>query len=250
MRVVRMLLFLGLICAASAAPAAVKYYDSSKKNGAAGDSRLTATNLCPPVQTTPADLQGFYQLLDDGLGTVTLQQFNDVSINLIDLGPDQLTLTFGPGSFVFIDNNHTQTISAPHVSTTSNIGGHGASGTGPSETTEWGLVSGFQITGARFCISSPVSICDQNGFAHGQTIVPTLNSDTYNLGTWSFDADGDFESDQYIIFRTSNGGLSNNQSLFRGAFVGASLPALPLIGFGALALSLAVIGGRSLVGKK
>ena len=76
-----------------------------------------------------------------------------------------------------------------------------------------------------------------------------LASDTYNLGTWNFDAVGDLSA-TWIITRTSAGGLSNSQELHRGAFVGASLPALPLVGFGALALSLAVIGGRALFGKK
>jgi len=52
------------------------------------------------------------------------------------------------------------------------------------------------------------------------------------------------------IQRTSNGGLQNSRWNMRGAFVGSGLPALPLVGFGALALSLAVIGGRALVGKK
>ena len=76
-----------------------------------------------------------------------------------------------------------------------------------------------------------------------------LASDTYDLGTWNFDAVG-YEAAQRHITRTSNGGLTNNGGNYRGAFVGASLPALPLVGFGALALSLAVIGGRSLLGKK
>ena len=58
------------------------------------------------------------------------------------------------------------------------------------------------------------------------------------------------EAEHQHITRTSNGGLTNNGGKHRGDFVGASLPALPLFGFGALALSLAVIGGRALLGKK
>ena len=54
----------------------------------------------------------------------------------------------------------------------------------------------------------------------------------------------------WYITRTSNGGLSNNQNFLRGTFVGAALPALPLVGFGILALGLAVAGGRRLAGKK
>ena len=136
-----------------------------------------------------------------------------------------------------------------NVINASGMGAHGPSGTAPSESVEWGVVSGFEITGRSFCLSSPITICNLNGLAHGITIPSILASDTYNLGTWNFDAVGDLSA-TWIITRTSAGGLSNSQELHRGAFVGASLPALPLVGFGALALSLAVIGGRALFGKK
>ena len=95
-----------------------------------------------------------------------------------------------------------------------------------------------------------MTICNGAGFAHGQTVTPVLPSDTYNMGTWNFDAAGDYTSDTPYIQRTSNGGLPNRRYDPRGAFQGASLPALPLVGFGALALSLAVIGGRAVLGKK
>jgi hypothetical protein len=74
------------------------------------------------------------------------------------------------------------------------------------------------------------------GFA--PTTFPVLPSASYDLGTWNFDAEGDYEAAQAYIFRTSNGGLANLQQLLRGAFVGASLPALPLLGFAALAAGL------------
>ena len=60
-------------------------------------------------------------------------------------------------------------------------------------------------------------------------------------------AEGDYEAAQPYIFRTSNGGLSNTQFDLRGVFVGASLPALPLVGLGALAACLAVAGSRRLL---
>jgi len=166
---------------------------------------------------------------------------------ITDLGPDQLTATFGPGAFIFIDNRTTNT-NVPSGGTV-HVGSPGA-GTDPGESAVWGIVSGWSLTGARFCVSSPVSICNQNGFAHGATIVPGLTSGSFNLGTWAFDTVGDYEAVAPYLTRTSNGGLSNNHTLMRGAFAGSALPALPLVGFGALALSLAVIGGRSLMGKK
>ena len=75
------------------------------------------------------------------------------------------------------------------------------------------------------------------------------NENRYADGNPDRDADRYSDVDAYIQ-RTSNGGLQNSRYDMRGMFVGASLPALPLVGFGALAVSLAVIGGRALLGRK
>ena len=56
----------------------------------------------------------------------------------------------------------------------------------------WGLVSGWSITGSVFCESSSASFCINAGLPHGQTTPPGLASYTYNLGTWAFDAVGDY----------------------------------------------------------
>jgi len=202
------------------------------------------------IVTTIDGLEGYRRLNDDGLGTVTLDEFVSVADNITDIGPDLLITVFGPGAFIFIDNTATTSITSTHPSNSSGIGAHGPSGTAPGETAEWGVVSGFVNTGSNFCLSSPVTICNQNGFAHGSTLPTVLPSSTYDLGTWNFDAEGDLLAETWYLTRTSNGGLSNNHVLVSGNFVGSALPALPLIGFGALALSLAVLGGRALVGKK
>jgi hypothetical protein len=234
------LLALGL---AGSAQAEIKAYNSSRDNGTPGDIITNSVDLNPPLQVTPDTVQGTAFLSDDGLGTVTL---NDIDIEvsvLINFGEDLLTMTQGPGAFIFIDTRRTNSISAPHVSDP-------FSGSAPAETTEWGIVSGWALTGYEFCLSSPPTLCNQAGFAHSATIGPVLPSDTYDLGTWTFDAAGDYEASQWYITRTNNGGLSNTNYLLRGAFQGAGLPALPLVGFGVLALSLAAIGGRALVGRK
>jgi len=134
----------------------------------------------------------------------------------------------------------------PFTSNTSGSGTHGPSGSGANESVEWGVVSGFQITGRVFCLSSPVGICFNAEFSHGATIPRILPSATYDLGTWNFDAVGDYEAAQGYISRTSNGGLTNNGNLLRGALHGASLPALPLFSFGCLAIGLATLGVRSM----
>jgi len=234
----------------SSAQAVVKAYDQSETNGLPGDFLNTATNLCPPAQTTPGTLQGATTLDDSTAGTVTITDLDVVQEVQIDLGPDQLVVTFGPGAFIFIDSASTTTIAGTHESNTSGIGAHGPSGTDPGETSEWGIVSGWDQLGTQFCLSSPVAICNGAGFAHGATILPVMPSNTYDLGTWNFDTSGNYSTAAAFIQRTSNGGLQNSRWALRGAFVGAALPALPLVGFGALALSLAVIGGRAVIGKK
>jgi hypothetical protein len=250
MRLRSMLIVAAVLCLAGSAHAATKFYDQSATNGLQADFLNTATNLCPPVQTSPGILQGVSTITDNGTGTVTLEQ-NAVAITtFIDLGPEALTITFGPGAFIFIDAILTETIASPHESNASGVGAHGPSGTAPGESAEWGIVSGFMTTGRIFCLSSPITVCNGAEFAHGTTIPPLLPSATYDLGTWNFDAEGDYSTESPHIQRTSNGGLQNSRYDLKGAFVGASLPALPLVGFGALALGLAVIGGRALLGKK
>lgn len=241
------LVFTTLLVAGSA-QAVVKAYDASAENGLPGDVRRFSPTTCPPVRFTANNLTGFHILDDGGLGTVTLLEYNGAQDTTTNLG-DELTPVFGPGAFIFIEVELTRNIAAPATSNTSGVGSFGPSGTDPGEATEWGVVSGFTITGSNFCVASPVSICNANGFSHGQTTPNELPSTTYDLGTWTFDAEGDFESTWYIT-RTSNGGISNNQAMLRGAFHGSSLPALPLLGLGGLALGFAAIGARTLVGRK
>jgi hypothetical protein len=250
MRIAHVLAGLAALTLAGSAQAAVKVFDASKNNGTPGDLISSGQTTCPPVMTTPGALQGFAQLEDDGLGTVTMQDIN-ISIPLVaDYGPDLLTQAYGPGAFFFLTQSSTTSITGPHVSTTGGIGAHGPSGTAPGETAEWGIVSGWTISGYVYCASSPTALCGNNGFQHAATISSTqLPSTTFDLGTWSFDAEGDYTGHPYIA-RTTTGGLVNVRYAVRGSFVGASLPALPFVGFGALALGLAVIGGRAVRGKK
>ena len=241
-----------VIAYAGSAQAGVKFYNQTTEGGTPGDQRRISINICPPITTSLGRTDGgFIHLTDDGTGTVTMNDVSFVADAFTDLGPDILTSVFGPGGFIFIDSKLTRNLLAEtNISNTSGVGPHGPSSTAPGSTTEWGIIDSWNITGENFCLSSPVTICNQNGFAHGGTIGNILPSDTYNLGTWNFDSIGDLEAETWYVSRTSNGGLSNNHDLPKAAFVGASLPALPLIGFGALALGLTVIGGRALMGKK
>jgi len=233
------------LCIAVPAGAAVKSYDSSTANGEPGDNKQTSINVCPPVRLQRGVITGSTTLLDNGTGTVTLSSLVMAEDRRTDFGPDALAPTFGPGAFVFIASNVTRETTSPNESTTQGVGGHGPSGTAPGQSAEWGILAGFVGTGSQFCVSSPVSICNQNGFAHGQTNTFLISSTTYDLGTWRFDARGDMAAETWFIKRTSNGGLANTQAYLRGAFHGAALPALPVLGFGVLAVCLAVLGGRA-----
>jgi len=250
MRPQSVLLSLLVLVFAGSAQAVTKVYNSTADNGIPSDFVNTATNLCPPIQTSPGIIQGDATLTDDSTGTVTLNELNNTILTFIDLGPDQLTVTFGPGAFIFIDSKTTATSGANHISNTTGIGAHGPSTTGPGTSAEWGVTSGWTNTGRNYCVSSPVAICNNANFAHGQTIPPLLSSTTFYLGTWNFDAEGDYSTENPYISATSNGGLQNNRNDLRGAFQGSALPALPLVGFGALALSLAAIGIRATAGRK
>ena len=139
---------------AGAAQAGVKFYDASRNNGSPADGFLNSTGLCPPAVTTLGDTFGFMELSDDGLGTVTLEEFSSETDIVADLGPEQLQGAFGPGAFVFIINQSTTSTSAPQVSNASGVGAHGPSITTPGSSAEWGILSGFQITGLTFCIAS------------------------------------------------------------------------------------------------
>ena len=245
MRLPISLLVLAMIHLGGSASAVTKFYDSTGNNGLPGDRILYSSDRCPPIQTTEGSEEGWAVLEDDEAGSVSLD-LKLTGRTIADLTQGELIPVFGPGAFIFIDDNTTNTNVPPGGSVHAGLAG---SGTDPGEAAVWGIVSGWSLTGSSFCVSSPISICNNAGFAHGQTISRTLTSGTFNLGTWSFDAEGDDQASPYITV-TSNGGLTNNQALLRGAFTGSALPALPLVGAGALALSLAVIGGRSLMGRK
>ena len=124
--------------------------------------------------------------------------------------------------------------------------------TAPTGTVDWGVLSGWVNSGISFCISSPQTICTGGSqIPHGVTTPsPAPNSPTYDLGTWAFDAEGDFAALAPYINQTNNGGTSNRQFLLKGAFVGGSIPALPIIGAGALTLGLLVVGARTTLRKR
>jgi len=221
--------------ASPAVRADVKVYDSTPPSSLGTDLIVNSPGLCPPISTTEGFYHGHATITDTGSGTVTL---DELLITTDSVGSFDTTNFFGPGAFVFT-SALTTTRPAP--------GQPGSGSTAPGGTVSWGILSGWSSTGATFCASSPTSVCiDSANLAHGVTVLASTESTTYDLGTWTFGSPaGDFEGTPYI-FITNTGGTSNSIRRLRGTFVGASLPALPLVGFGALAVALAAAGGRAL----
>ncbi|MEZ4215780.1 MAG: hypothetical protein R3E88_04830 [Myxococcota bacterium] len=234
-----------LVAAAAAAlalpaSAVVKVYDSTPPHGTPGDEFQFSTTLCPPISVTPGAQQGSYRLNDTGGGTVTVVEIDMQRVTRVDF---DATATFGPGAYVFVDA----------VSFISASPGQTAPGsTAPTGTVDWGILGGWANTGVGFCVASPQTICTAGAqLPHGATTrLSPITSPTFDLGTWTFDAGGDFQAASNYVWGTFNGGLSNRQSLLRGAFVGGSVPALPLVGVGALALGLLAAGARAGLRKK
>jgi hypothetical protein len=234
-KVKKFLLAVLILTLAPAAFADIKVYNSSPPQGVAGDRIGIRSTLCPLVSPTPGAMQGSVTLTDAGLGTVTMTSILVYQPSVIDI---DTTPVFGPDSFIFID------------STTSTEPAGDQTGAGSTTgSVDWGIITGWAVSGGSFCISSPISTCNDNGFMHGLTLTPIQPSSTYDMGTWTFDAAGDYEASTYIQ-RTSMGGQANTQWDLRGAYVGSGLPALPLVGMGAMALGLLVVGARTVIRKK
>ncbi|MCA9510778.1 MAG: hypothetical protein KC560_08755 [Myxococcales bacterium] len=243
MRIRTLVSTLALVALAHPASAVVKTYDATAPHGTVGDEILFTTTLCPPVQSTPGRLQGQYRLEDAAGGTVTLTEFGMRRFVNTNIANGAIDGVFGPGSYVFVTSDST---SKPTEGTTH------AGSTAPGGSIDWGVLSGWTRSGVAFCISSPLTICNvSTQVPHGiTTSAPNANSPTYDLGTWAFDAEGDFAATTAYITQTANGGLTNIQFLLRGAFVGGSVPALPIVGAGALAVALLAMGARTALRKR
>lgn len=223
---------LATLALASPSLATVKVYDSTKSGGQGGDVLLYVVATCASISVTPGALGGHTTLVDAGGGGVTLDSISIEKLVTFDV---DTTAVFGPGAFFF----------ATQLQTDRPLGGQlGTGTTAPLGSVSWGVISGWSSTGASFCIASPAATCENNGFQHGATISAKAQSPTYDLGTWSFDVEGDYSAGAYID-QTANGGESNIQWLLRGSYVGVSAPALPLVGAAALAAALAVSGIRA-----
>jgi len=231
---------IAVIAFSTNAIAETKVYSSNPPGGLQGDAIINTPANSPSSEFFGESQFGRVVITDDGLGTVTLDEFIDTSSPTpLDL---DLSTALGPGAFVF---NAPTTTTSPTPGQTGT--GSTAAGTG---SITWGVISGWTNTGFQFCISSPTTVCNSTSTPHGVTTeADDVPSSTYDLGTWSFDAEGNYEASP-LIGSTLSGGTSNIVLLYRGRLVGPALPALPLLGMGALGLALLSLGARSSLQKK
>jgi hypothetical protein len=240
----RLIVIAVLMAVATPALAEVRAYtaiDPDKPNGLYNvlqrSPQITPSVQAPGMQTAGCCF-GSYFLEDDGLGTVTMDVY---SVGSTGAQPTTLNTTgfmgSPPGAFLFVRNAGTTT-TAP-----------GQSAPGSALTSvDWGVLTGWAATGADYCRSTPPFVCTFIQRIEDGSVSFPLPSTTYDLGTWNFDAAGDFEGSPYIQ-GTQDGGIGNSLVFVRGQFTGASLPALPIVGLAALAGALAIAGARSALRK-
>ena len=237
----KILVSLMALAVASPAFAEVKAYrqtDTDYPNGQFNilqrSPQLTPSVFPPASGAVPENSFGSYFLEDDSGGAVTLSSLVTGSTGLVATTTNSTGFMGNPpGAYLWIRSVNTTTV----------VGGQ--SGVG-SSTTEinWGVLSGWTATGGEFCKSTPPALCTFISRFEDATQAAVLPSSTYDIGTWTFDGAGDFTSSGYIR-GTQNGGISNTVQFSRGTFFGSSLPVLPVLGFGALALGLGVAGVRA-----
>ena len=121
-------------------------------------------------------------------------------------------------------------------------------GTGStSSSIAWGNVTGWTITGGTFCYATVSYICSLALAIHNATVDTVLSSDNYDIGTWTFHGTG-FSATPFVHETGTAGlGVGNLQWLLRGAEVAdGTVSALPLLGLGAVGVSVLAMGIASL----
>ncbi len=114
----------------------------------------------------------------------------------------------------------------------------GTGGTGNGSQIRWGTVTGWSVTGQVWCHSLPAVICTLADRMDQTTTDAPLESEFYDLGTWSFHGTG-FTAIPFILqYFTSSPG--NNQAVLRGPVVlDGTVPALQLITLALVGVSMA-----------
>jgi hypothetical protein len=113
----------------------------------------------------------------------------------------------------------------------------------------WGNLTGWTITGGTYCHAVPSYICDYAVAEEQATVTPDFLSNNYDIGTWTFHGTGFL--DVGYINRTGKTGLGNLQWFLIGIDKNdGTVPALPLLGIGAVGVSVFAMGVASIRRRK
>ena len=128
--------------------------------------------------------------------------------------------------------------------------GNNQTGTGSTASSiTWGDLTDWTVTGGAFCHAIPSYICGLvppiGTIPLDETVDPGLASSHYDVGTWVFHGTG-FSHPQGYITITALPAPGNLQQFWRGAEEpDGTVPALPLLGIGAVGVSVFAMGVAS-----
>ena len=118
-----------------------------------------------------------------------------------------------------------------------------------ADSIEWGDADGWTIVGGAFCHSVPASVCDLASRQDSETVLPPFISSHYDVHSWTFHGTG-FRGDPRLTFTQTAGSFGNSQTVPRGALAqSGTVPSLPLVGLGAIGISVIAMGIASLRGR-
>ena len=110
----------------------------------------------------------------------------------------------------------------------------------------WGNLEGWTVTGGIWCNSNPSNICGLFGYEDEATVDAVLLSDSYDIGDWTFHGTG-FTDTGFIHRTATDGGLGNAMWYLSGTQVNeGTVPVLPVLGLGAVGVSVFAIGVASI----
>ena len=213
------------ICALATAPAtaALKKYD------------VRGTTLTHFITASPEVERTFPDPKDPDVAVIDESGASPVLKKLLYLSDNHRTIIFPQlsGGFVFFSLKISE---GPEANQT------GTGSTASSIT--WGLATGWTLTGGQWCNSVPSYICTLGNVVSEATVDPFLESTAFDIGTWTFHGTG-FRATPQVNFTTVDPG--NSMRIIRGALAqDGTVPAVPLVGIGAVGASLIAMAWSAL----
>ncbi|MCH2171964.1 hypothetical protein MK489_14355 [Myxococcota bacterium] len=211
----------------SPADAALKKYEQRRSNV------LQFLTTSPRAEYRSVPSRGKAIIDDDGTGSPVLKKMLEGTGRAYGVAPQSST-TLVPSlsaGFIFVKLTYVR---GP-------AGGTVGSGSTSSEI-DWATTSGWTVTGGDWCNANPPYICDLARREYQETVSGVLNSLNFDIGTWIFHGTG-YTSDTGFILLTSPTSLGNMVQWTRGSLSqDGTVPALPLLGVGTIAVSVVAMG--------